>query len=130
MEETVNTRILALRTHLGLSQSDFATQLGITQVGVWRIETGEVKPRKTTLQNIVQKFGVSRDWLIDGVGEIRIETPQMTNSNESFWKDEAYRRLEEEVAFLRRMLELNFLPVGDNAGVYQLYPITDVRAAS
>ena len=109
MKSTVNERVKLLRTHLNLSQQQFANRFGRTTASVSRIENGESTPRMSTLNEIISTFGVNKDWLLNGEGEMEISEKQKT-SKES-WKDKAYEEaskraehLEMEVQFLRDML--------------------------
>lgn len=110
MGSTVNERILMLRSHLKLSQNDFANKIGLSSVGVWRIEKGEVAPRKGTLYTIAETFGVSKEWLVTGEGEMSFETmPEKVSSGS--WSEKAFDavkaqndHLEKEVQFLRQLL--------------------------
>ena len=66
--KTVNKRIAELRDILGLSQSEFAEKLGITEkkgrstVNNW--ETGGIQVKSDDLILISETFNVSTDWLL------------------------------------------------------------------
>lgn len=127
MENNVNQRIIQIRTYLNLSQNDFAVKCGLTQTGIWGIESNGAKPRKATLEKIAQVFGVDREWLLNGVGEMRFSEPQTVDSNP--WKDALVNQLKDENSFLkeqismmREMIQLlkpnaNFLNGNDTAGL-------------
>lgn len=110
METTVNERIRVLRNHLNLSQMDFATKIGLSIMSVSRLETGQAEPRKNTLNRIIEEFGVSKVWLIEGKGEMSFETMPEKGSSGS-WSEKAFDavkaqndHLEKEVQFLRQLL--------------------------
>lgn len=108
MKTTVNERVTMIRTSLKLSQSEFASKAGLTQVGVWGIESDGAAPRKTTLEKIINAFNVNREWLLHGTGEMFLpgQSAESIPVSESVWKDEAYQALKEEVKYLREMLKL------------------------
>ena len=108
MKNTVNERVKLLRTHLNLSQSDFAYKLEKTGASISRVENNVATPRVSTLNKMVAIFGVSKDWLINGEGELVISPP---TSKESSWKQKAFEVMErqnehlsKEVQFLRGLL--------------------------
>jgi transcriptional regulator with XRE-family HTH domain len=105
MENTVNERIKILRNKLDISQQDFATAIKTTTTTMSRIEAGQTTPRKSTIDAIVKKFSVSRDWLVEGIGEISFQTvTEQTNDNP--WKDALVSELKEEVRYLRELLKM------------------------
>ena len=70
--ENINYRIKTLRNTLGMSQLDFGARLGMTTAGaIHNIEKGLNRADKIVLVlAICHAFGVSRDWLLDGKGEM------------------------------------------------------------
>lgn len=107
MQNALNERIKELRSFLELSQNDFASKIGVSAVGVWKMEQGESKPRKTTLNAIITQFGVSEDWLINGVGEFSVnvptEQPKATNKTVEVLESKV-EHLEKEIVFYRDLL--------------------------
>lgn len=126
MENTLNQRVVELRSVLNLSQADFAAKLGLTQVAIWRIESGETQPRRSTLEKICTTFNVDRNWFINGVGELRFsEGKNSTSIAENPWKDALVQQLNDEIKFLRNALKLalgskeaNFLNGNVFSGVF------------
>ena len=55
------------------SQTDFATELGLSQMDISRVERGEVKHIPDFLYNIAVSYGKTLDWII--AGEERISKP-------------------------------------------------------
>ena len=53
------SRIRAWREHLGFTQQEIATKLGITQAALSQIEAVDAKPRKVTLEKLAQALGCS-----------------------------------------------------------------------
>lgn len=74
MKGTVSQRIKFLRTHLGLSQADFAAKINLTQGAVAAMETGRSQPSRMALNAISTQYSVSLKWLEDGEGEMLLIT--------------------------------------------------------
>ena len=63
-------RIATLRKALGLTQQRFADGIGVKRGTVSNYEIGRNVPTETVLQMICRVYGVRREWLDTGVGEI------------------------------------------------------------
>ncbi len=138
MGNAVNERVIQLKKESGLSDNNFSSKVGISSGTLNRIKQGEDVSTKT-ITLICDSLGVNRKWLEYGIGDQMIEGHSISVPPiESVWKDEAYRRLQDEVLYLREMLKLamqgakaNFQTVSDFAvGNYPVNPVTDVRAAA
>lgn len=57
-------RLKELRNSLKLSQSEFATQIGMMQQQYSRYEKGEREPQLKHIRRICKTFNVSSDWLL------------------------------------------------------------------
>jgi transcriptional regulator with XRE-family HTH domain len=68
--ETVDSRIKAIRSHLGLNQSKFAQKIGVTSQLINKIESGTAKLTETIIRLICFTFGVREAWLRDGEGDM------------------------------------------------------------
>ena len=66
----IDTRLKELREVLDLTQREFADQLFISRNTLAMYETGKCHPSQAVLSLICKTFHVSRDWLIDGNGEM------------------------------------------------------------
>lgn len=66
----MNDRLKELRRILGLKQREFADALGVKTgaVGAW--ESGSFKPGAARIELICERFKVSREWLLKGVGPV------------------------------------------------------------
>jgi len=64
--QAIVERLKAIRKEAGLSQANFAKELGVSQgnVGTW--ETGKSLPGALALKAINQKFDYSVDWILTG----------------------------------------------------------------
>lgn len=63
-------RIKQLRTELGLSMMAFGARVGVGSSSIAKIETGVNSPSEQTIRAICSEFGVRRDWLETGEGEM------------------------------------------------------------
>jgi transcriptional regulator with XRE-family HTH domain len=68
--EAINSRITALRNHLGINQSQFARKIGVTSQFVSTVEAGKSKITESNIRLICLTFGVSETWLRTGEGEM------------------------------------------------------------
>lgn len=64
----MNERLKALRTHLHLTQKDFAAPLGVTAGAITNYEKNHRNPSKLVIDGICKVYGCSRDWLVQGTG--------------------------------------------------------------
>ncbi len=65
----IGDRIRELRKMEGLNQEQFALELGIKRGYVSTLEKHKNEPSKQLILNICRAFGVSYDWLKNGVGK-------------------------------------------------------------
>ncbi|WP_339371993.1 helix-turn-helix domain-containing protein [Paenibacillus elgii] len=80
----IGERFKCLRNSKGLSQREFAQEIGISQGTLSDIEKGKFKPSIETISAVSNYCGVSTDWLIKG--------DYSSSSRPSFWE-----QLDEEV---------------------------------
>lgn len=66
----MNERIKHIRQTEKLTQIKFAEKIGLSRVGVQKLESGENSPREQTVRVICSEFGISRRWLETGEGEM------------------------------------------------------------
>lgn len=72
---TIGSRIKKVRRALDLTQTEFASRLGLTQNTVTRYETGDRNPSTAVLSLIVKAYNVSEEWLRTGEGEMFVPSP-------------------------------------------------------
>ena len=85
-------RIAALRRALGLTQQQFASGIGIKRGTVSNYEIGRNTPTETVLQMICMAYGVRRQWLDSGEGEMfeeRSRLDQNRDISEEYLRDES-----------------------------------------
>lgn len=93
-------RIARVRKLLGLSQRQFGERIGVQRGTVTNYELGRNIPTETVRQMICREFGVRREWLENGGGEMF----ESGNRYEQLWKmSENYLQDENEV-FRRNLI--------------------------
>lgn len=145
MKTTVYERISMLRKHLNLSQTEFGSRIKATLTTVSRLENGGSEPRISTLNKIIDEFGVSKEWLLHGTGEMTFETVNRESEKGSSWKEKAFEELEkratdleQQVLFYRQLLlnltgkqaGANFNQAIDLAGLFPEKFVGSVRVAA
>ena len=65
----MHTRISHVIRNSGLTKTDFAKRLGLSQPFVSKICTGDSNPSDRTITDICREFGVNEVWLRTGEGE-------------------------------------------------------------
>jgi repressor LexA len=99
----VGRRIKQLRQTLGLTQTEFASKIGITYKMLGLYERGKYEPSEKVLKLISSTFGISYEWLKTGQGEM--------------WEKREKTLLEELEAKTREVFEkLVRIPVVGRAG--------------
>lgn len=66
----INHQIKTLRSILGLTQAAFSERIGIGTTSVSMLESGKNNPSEQTIRAICSEFGVRREWLETGEGEM------------------------------------------------------------
>lgn len=64
----IGQRIADKRNALGLSQEEFAEQIGLSRAAVGKIERGEVAPRTDTLISVCRILGTTPNAILIGAG--------------------------------------------------------------
>jgi transcriptional regulator with XRE-family HTH domain len=96
-EKTINERIRILIENLGLSREQFATAVGISRGGIYKIVENEVTPRLATIHSILAAFPtVSKAWLLYGQGEMIGEAVE-SNPQSSTFVSTLLQKLEAEI---------------------------------
>ena len=66
----MNTRIVEIRKHEGLTQEQFADKINLSRNYLWMLENGSRTPSDRTISDICREFGVNELWLRTGEGEM------------------------------------------------------------
>lgn len=72
----MNERIKKLRKVLDLTQQEFADKIGMKQNTIATYEMGRSIPSDQTIRSIHREFGVSEEWLKNGIGEMFEKVPE------------------------------------------------------
>lgn len=62
----INRRVKQVRERVGLTQKEFAAQIGVSRSFLSEIEAGKVKPSVETLIGVVTRFQIDPLWLLIG----------------------------------------------------------------
>lgn len=68
--KSIGERIKAIRKKLGLSQAEFAKGLDLSRSRIGYIEKGDRSLTDRTLNDMVREYGISRDYILTGEGEM------------------------------------------------------------
>ncbi len=79
MPNDINDRIKFLREDNKLSQTAFATKLGVSRGVIQNIEDKNTTPKPFILQQICSQFKVDPDWLETGEGEPYIQKDSVSS---------------------------------------------------
>ena len=71
--ESINNRIAWCVKDSGLTKTDFAARINISQSFISRLVSGEKLPSDRTIADICREFNISEVWLRTGEGEPHLE---------------------------------------------------------
>lgn len=66
----MNERIKQVRSSLNLTRAQFGKRLGVSGDVINNLERGRVEPKETIIKLMCKEFGVSYQWLVNGLGEM------------------------------------------------------------
>jgi transcriptional regulator with XRE-family HTH domain len=75
MAVSVNDRLKEIRTTLKLSQRQFCKEIYLSQSFYARIEQGLVKANNRTIQLVMYRYNISKEYLLNGKGDMFNKTP-------------------------------------------------------
>ena len=95
--QTIGDRISLVIKRSGLTKTEFAEQLHLSQQFISSLCSGAKQPSDRTIADICREFNVSEAWLRDGVGDMEVKRTMnqelalmvnelMTESDESYRK--------------------------------------------
>lgn len=70
----MDERLKLIRKECGMTQSDFAEELGVTRTAYAKYENGLVVPSNSVIQLLCSKFSINEEWLRTGNGNMHIPT--------------------------------------------------------
>ena len=73
----MNTRMKQLRSHLGLTQQEFADRIGIKRGAIANYEVGRNEPVDSVIALICREFHVNEAWIRTGTGDMML--PESTD---------------------------------------------------
>lgn len=85
--QKLHERIAELREGTGLSQRDFGEKVGVSKQAVYQWEKGKRQPSTDLLDQLADAFGVSRQWLHLGEGEMQPASTDVTNLRTVGWPE-------------------------------------------
>lgn len=99
---TIGERVKALRKELGLTLEKFANPIGIHRGSLSAIENDKSGVSDRTLLAICREYGVSEEWLRDGVGEMFVPVTR----NEKIARFAGELMKDETPDFRRQLVEI------------------------
>ncbi len=66
----MNERIKKIRNSFGLTRAEFGKRLGVSGDVINNLERGRVEPKEIIIKLICKEFGISYQWLVNGLGEM------------------------------------------------------------
>jgi SOS-response transcriptional repressor LexA len=73
MAITIGDRFKALRTEIGLNQSELAREIGANPSIISDIERGDKEPSKKIISALILKHSVNSNWLLTGYGDMFVQ---------------------------------------------------------
>lgn len=71
----MNERVKQIRKAYGLTQKEFAEALGVTNVAISKIESGQRGLTGQMIRSICREFGVNEQWLLASNGDSKSQAP-------------------------------------------------------
>lgn len=99
---TIGERVKTLRKELGLTLEKFANPIGIHRGSLSAIENDKSGMSDRTLLAICREYGVSEEWLRDGVGEMFVPVTR----NEKIARFAGELMKDETPDFRRQLVEI------------------------
>ena len=89
----LGARIKSIRNGLGLTLKEFGGRIGMSAAAISNIENGVYAPKASTISLICITFGINRDWLENGSGDIyAVAVPDKPENDRPLTQDEAFAR--------------------------------------
>lgn len=108
----LSRKISNLRTHLNMTQGEFARKIGITRSNLSQIAIGNSKPRQILLEKIVKQFSIDANYFffddLDLNKNQKYESiPDKSVAEEpiSSYNEDRVKELERKVAFQKEQMD-------------------------
>lgn len=103
-KDTVNSRILLLKTHLGLGFNEFYQKADISSSTLLGIQNGtEIK--KSTAKKIANGLNANLNWILRGEGEMFNAATQTQTEAQNPWRDALVSELKDQVTKKDAMID-------------------------
>ena len=100
-DDGIAERFLKIRDHLKVNQRDFAGEIGVSYSVISDIERGAREPSRKVLVALGEKYGVSLDWVLLGIGTMFAKCDRTLYSEKESLE---WERLEREIAELKKSI--------------------------
>lgn len=116
-------RIRELITEKGLSDGKFADLIGVDRSGFSKRMSGQIMSGTGFINRIVLELGVSKRWLIDGVGDRYVQRESKENGNDS----ELVSSLRDEISRLSHALLSKMNELSEVRDLLHKYELDELR---
>jgi len=79
-KEDLCARLRAIRDYYKLNQTQFSTEIGMSQSEYSKIELGKVIPSKTLLYAMMARLAINPEWVITGQGDMLLSAEEYFNN--------------------------------------------------
>lgn len=111
MKNSIFKRVLAVQNKLSLNDTKFYSLVEINSRTFKKIKNEEYISANT-IRKIISKTGVDRDWLVEGIGEMKFTeeySPEQSQNRESNSRvqnlEKKLLKLEEDMFFIKALLK-------------------------
>ena len=101
----MHTRISRIVNESGLTKTDFAKRLNLSQPFVSRMCAGDTSPSDRTIADICREFRIREEWLRTGEGDMAIADTER-DKLQSFFADVLATAPDERSAFVAALADL------------------------
>jgi len=99
----VGDRLFELRKHLGMTQEEFAAQLGIKRSAMGKLERGEYYLNSKKLQILASRYNVSMDYFLCGRGKLFYDKTENERVSETNFEEEMDDEMKEMISLMLRV---------------------------
>lgn len=79
---TIGMRIKTIRKELNLTQAEFGKRLSLVASAICQLENDSTTVTDRVVKDICREYGINREWLTNGTGDMHIDTEKETLVNE------------------------------------------------